>query len=53
MKHLRSWQTSSWLKGELGVLFDEKNEFVLNGFRLHYSSKYGLSYAKEEKNESI
>lgn len=50
-KYLRNWQTSLWLKGELGIIFDEKNEFLLNGFRLHYSPKYGLSYVKEEKNE--
>lgn len=50
-KYLRSWQFSSWLKGELGIIFDENNEFVLNGFCLRYSPKYGLSYAKEETSE--
>src|SRR5690625_736816 len=50
-KHLGIWQTSSWLKGELGVIFDENNEFVLNGFRLKYSPKYGLRYEKEDQNE--
>lgn len=46
LKHLPSWQESTWLKGMLGIIFDENNEFVLNGFRLKYCQKQGLSYQK-------
>ncbi|MGI5948824.1 CRISPR-associated helicase Cas3' [Peptoniphilus sp.] len=42
LKHLRSWQDENWLKGSLGIIFDENGEFILNGFKLHYDNKYGL-----------
>ncbi|MEX2784516.1 CRISPR-associated helicase Cas3' [Streptococcus sp. H49] len=42
MRHLPDWSNSSWLKGSLGVIFNEDNEFTLNGFRLKYDEKYGL-----------
>ncbi|HHY09219.1 MAG TPA: CRISPR-associated helicase Cas3' [Firmicutes bacterium] len=51
MKHLPSWQESTWLKGLLGIVFDENNEFVLNGFRLKYCLKQGLSSEKLRENE--
>lgn len=45
-KYLSDWQQQMWLKGALGIIFDENNECVLNGCncRLKYSTKYGLSY---------
>lgn len=46
MKNLKGWQDQSWLKGALGIIFDEKNEFTLNGFSLHYDLEYGLSYER-------
>lgn len=52
-RYLRSWQNSLWLKGELGIIFDENHRFVLNGFQLRYSPKYGLSFTKEEENEPV
>jgi CRISPR-associated endonuclease/helicase Cas3 len=45
-RHLPSWQHSDWLRGLLGIIFDEKNEFILNGYRLKYCSKWGLTYEK-------
>lgn len=40
--HLWEWQSQSWLKGELGVIFDESGEFKLNGKCLKYDNEYGL-----------
>jgi CRISPR-associated endonuclease/helicase Cas3 len=51
LKYLSSWQESSWLKGMLGIIFDENSEFVLNGYRLNYCQKQGLSYQKLTENE--
>jgi len=45
-RHLAAWQESDWLKGMLGVIFDENDEFCLNGFRLKYSPRLGLTYQK-------
>ncbi len=42
------WNESGWLKGSLGILFDENMNCRLNGYLLHYDQKYGLSYKKEE-----
>lgn len=46
-KYLSHWQDVVWLKGDLGIIFDDNHNFILNGFQLHYSSKYGLSFTKE------
>lgn len=40
--HLWEWQSQSWLKGELGIIFDESGEFKLNGKCLKYDNEYGL-----------
>lgn len=48
LKFLRGWESSTWLKGSLGLLFDEEMNCRLNGYLLHYDKKYGLSYKKEE-----
>lgn len=42
--YLRKWQTSTWLKGSLGIIFDENNEFELGGVKLKYSKKLGVLY---------
>lgn len=47
-RYLPVWQESTWLRGMLGIIFDENNEFILNGFCLHYCQKQGLSYKKAE-----
>lgn len=46
LKNLLDWQESTWLRGMLGIIFDESNEFTLNGFRLKYCRKLGLTYQK-------
>ena len=42
--NLREWQTSTWLKGSLGIIFDENDEFELGGVKLQYSEKLGVLY---------
>lgn len=39
---LLSWQEQPWLKGCLGIIFDESNYFQLNGIDLYYNEIYGL-----------
>ena len=46
IKNLPAWQGSDWLRGSLGIIFDEKGEFTLNGFRLRYCQEQGLTYQK-------
>ena len=48
---LPSWQESVWLKGMLGIIFDENDEFIINGFILRYCQKQGLSFQKLTGNE--
>ncbi|HZK27257.1 MAG TPA: CRISPR-associated helicase Cas3' [Thermoclostridium sp.] len=50
-RFLPSWQESAWLKGMLGIIFDENSEFLINGFRLKYCQKQGLSYQKSTEGE--
>lgn len=40
--HLPLWQEQPWLKGCLGIIFDESNHFQLSGIDLGYNEKYGL-----------
>lgn len=46
VKHLFAWEELTWLKGMLAIVFDDKNEFLLNGYRLKYCLKQGLTYGK-------
>ena len=52
---LKSWQTSSWLKGQLGIIFDRQGTFLLKtekgDFKLFYSTDYGLRVIKLDKEE--
>jgi CRISPR-associated endonuclease/helicase Cas3 len=45
--HFSRWQGNIWLKGSLGILFDENNEFELEGKVLTYNNKYGLQLKSE------
>lgn len=45
-KNLSDWQRQTWLRGSLGVIFDEDNSFVLNGYKLTYDEKFGLFYER-------
>ncbi|MDO5027508.1 MAG: CRISPR-associated helicase Cas3' [Tissierellia bacterium] len=46
LSQLKNWQQDPWLKGSLGIIFDENNEFIINGVRLKYSLEYGLEYER-------
>lgn len=50
-KNLEEFQEQPWLKGSLGIIFDENNEFILGNFKLTYSEKYGLSSEKLERSD--
>ena len=45
-KELPLWQEQPWLKGALGIIFDEKGEAVIQGIKLMYDPMYGLQYEK-------
>lgn len=47
MKFLSDWQRQPWLKGTLGIIFDENGRFELNGIQLKYDNEFGL----REENE--
>ena len=51
LKHLSDWQDQEWLKGSLGIIFDENSNFELGGKMLHYDRRYGLTYREEGFNE--
>lgn len=46
-KYLADWQEQPWLKGTLGIIFDEEGHFKLNGMTLTYDREFGL----REENE--
>lgn len=46
-KFLKCWQDQRWLKGSLGLIFDENNTALLNNYRLTYKRDVGLIYQKE------
>lgn len=52
-KYLSDWQDQPWLKGTLGIIFNENSQYYLNGYFLRYDTKFGLIYEKEEGNEEI
>ena len=41
-RHLANWQEQPWLKGSLGLLFDENGRCTLHGINLRYDSTFGL-----------
>lgn len=53
LEHLGEWQDSVWLKGMLGLVFDEHNEFSLRGYRLRYDPELGLQCEKEEEDGEV
>lgn len=42
------WQNQNWLKGSLGIILDEDNQFPLNGYILRYDEKLGMTFEKED-----
>ncbi|HRW18490.1 MAG TPA: CRISPR-associated helicase Cas3' [Dermatophilaceae bacterium] len=45
--HLTGWAQSPWLKGELVLVLDARNEAVIDRWRLTYDPNSGLRYTKE------
>lgn len=41
-KCLPDWQKQSWLRGSLGIVFDENGRFELNGILMKYDRNFGL-----------
>lgn len=50
---LRNWQDQAWLRGSLGIIFDDYNQFRLNGYLLTYDRQYGLQVEKEEESGKV
>ena len=46
------WQQSRWLRKQLVLWLDQQGNATLCGYRLHYSKEQGLTYQKEEENET-
>ncbi|MFM9413560.1 CRISPR-associated helicase Cas3' [Peptococcus simiae] len=44
--YLPDWQKTAWLKGALGLVFDDKGQVELSGYRLTYSEDLGLEYER-------
>ena len=45
---LPEWQENQYLKGALGLMFDENNDCKIHGITLHYDKKYGMSMLRKE-----
>lgn len=52
LRNIKDWQSQSWLKGALGILFDQDLCFELNGYILKYDEHFGLTHERIE-HESI
>ncbi len=52
-KELGNWQKQPWLRGCLGIIFDETNNFILNDYKLTYDEKMGLMYERGNKWEDL
>lgn len=48
-KNLADWQKQPWLKGALGILFDEQNQFILGDTKIQYDSFLGLRVLEKEE----
>ena len=48
MKNLSEWQNQPWLRGSLGIVFDESGCVELNGILLKYDNEFGLREEKED-----
>ncbi len=53
IEHFKEWDKQLWLKGSLGIIFDENNVFRLFNKILLYDEKYGLKVLTEDKNERV
>lgn len=40
------WQSQPWLKGAVGILFDDNNEAIINNVKLSYDQHLGLTHER-------
>ncbi|NLC14258.1 MAG: CRISPR-associated helicase Cas3', partial [Chloroflexi bacterium] len=50
-KSFSAFQQSPWLNGELILVYETHSGSSLNGYRMFYDQKMGLSYEKEDLND--
>lgn len=48
-KYLSAWRGISWLKGSLGIILNENNQFELSGRVFEYDDKYGIRMIDTER----
>lgn len=53
LQNLATWDNQPWLKRNLGIIFDENNEFELLGKILKYDTRYGLKMVTEYRHEQV
>lgn len=53
LQNLAAWDSQLWLKGNLGIIFDENNEFKLLDKILKYDTRYGLKIVTEDRHEQV
>ncbi|NLD16752.1 MAG: CRISPR-associated helicase Cas3' [Tissierellia bacterium] len=44
--YLTDWQDTPWLKGSLGIIFDEGDQFEIGNHQFTYDERYGLLYER-------
>ena len=50
LEYFIDWDRQVWLKGSLGIIFNEDNEFTLCNKILKYDQKYGIKVMQEDTN---
>ena len=53
LEYLPKFQESAWLKGSLGIIFNENGFFEIGDYILKYSNKYGLSYERKGDSDKL
>ncbi|BFL72552.1 CRISPR-associated helicase Cas3' [Anaerococcus nagyae] len=53
LEYLPKFQDSAWLKGSLGIIFNENGFFEIGDYILKYSNKYGLSYERKGDSDKL
>ncbi|WP_282802297.1 CRISPR-associated helicase Cas3' [Secundilactobacillus kimchicus] len=51
LERFQSWQSDRWLHGAISLVLDETSQTRLNGYKLAYSSQYGLIVEKEDDDD--
>lgn len=51
LERFQSWQSDRWLHGAISLVLDETSQTRFNGYKLAYSSQYGLIVEKEDDDD--